>query len=70
MSKDVSRTVRFRADEIRLIEEFLNSNPFFDFSTLTRLALREFIKNPSVQIKPIGTKPAPRRLRAELEGRA
>lgn len=67
--ESVSRTVRFNTDELKLIDEFLRSNPFFDFSTLTRIAVTEFIKNPSVQIKPVGTKPLAPRVRRQAEGR-
>lgn len=70
MSPDtVSRTVRFKTEELKLIDEFLKSNSFFDFSTLTRIALMEFIKNPSVQIKPVGAKPVLPRTRRQAEGR-
>jgi hypothetical protein len=54
--ENLSRTTRFKEDEIRLIEEFLDKNPFFDFSTLTRTAVIEFIKNPSVRITPVSPK--------------
>jgi hypothetical protein len=53
--ENLSRTVRFKELEIELIEEFLSKNPFFDFSSLTRIALVEFIKNPSIQITPVST---------------
>lgn len=70
MSPDtVSRTVRFKTEELKLIDEFLKSNAFFDFSTLTRIALMEFIKNPSVQIKPVGAKVGTPRARRQAEGR-
>ncbi len=49
----VSRTVRFKKEELKLIEQFLEQNPFFDFSTLTRVAITEFIKRPSLQIKGV-----------------
>ena len=54
--ENLSRTVRFRKEEIRTIEEFLFKNPFFDFSTLTRLAISEFIKNPRIQVLPVRQK--------------
>ncbi len=49
----VSRTIRFNSEDIELIDEFLDKNTFLDFSSLTRLALMEFIKNPKLQITPI-----------------
>jgi hypothetical protein len=54
--ENLSRTIRFKEDEIRLIEEFLDKNPFFDFSSLTRLAVSEFVKNPTLQIKAVTPK--------------
>lgn len=52
MSKNV-RTVRFDQKQLKRIEEFLRRNPFLDFSSLTRLAIDQFIEKPTVQIKPI-----------------
>ena len=52
MSK-IGRTVRFDSSEIKRIEEFLKANPFFDFSTLTRMSIQKFIENPQIQLKPI-----------------
>jgi hypothetical protein len=49
----VSRTIRFKSDDIAFIAEFLEKNPLFDFSSLTRTALMQFIKNPSVQITAV-----------------
>lgn len=54
------RTVRFDDAQMKRIEEFLGRNPFLDFSSLTRMAIDQFIEKPTVQIKPIakGKKPA------------
>jgi hypothetical protein len=51
--ENLSRTVRFKEEELRLIEEFLSKNSFFDFSSLTRIAVSEFIKNPSLKLQPV-----------------
>jgi hypothetical protein len=56
MVDTVSRTVRFKLGDLDLIDEFLDKNPLFDFSTLTRVALLEFIKNPTLEIRPVETK--------------
>lgn len=50
---NVSRTVRFTEAEIKDISDFLDRNPFFDFSTLARLAIGEFVRNPRFIIQPI-----------------
>ncbi|MBC7457479.1 MAG: hypothetical protein H7235_04325 [Bdellovibrionaceae bacterium] len=50
------RTVRFDKKELARIEEFLKANPFFDFSTLTRLSVQRFIENPQLQVKAISSK--------------
>ncbi len=53
----VTRTVRFKKEEADLIGRFLKENPIFDFSSLARTALLEFIKNPILKIRPVGAKP-------------
>ena len=52
MSKNV-RTVRFDDKQVKRIEEFLSRNRFLDFSSLTRMAIDQFVQNPTVQIQPI-----------------
>ena len=52
MSK-TTRTVRFDETEVKLIDSFLKKNPFFDFSTLARIAIRKFIQNPEMHIEPV-----------------
>ena len=64
-TENLSRTVRFKGAEIELIEEFLRRNPFFDFSSLTRISVLEFIKRPSIQITPVGKKATSRLLRSK-----
>ncbi|MBY0471528.1 hypothetical protein K2X30_10210 [bacterium] len=60
----ITRTVRFRKDEAELIDQFLSKNPVLDFSTLARLSISRFIKNPDLQLEPveIKTQKAKRRL--------
>jgi hypothetical protein len=55
MTKSV-RTVRFDKKELARIEEFLKANPFFDFSTLTRISIQRFIENPDFKINAIQSK--------------
>lgn len=50
------RGVRFTEKEEVLIEEFLRKNPFFDFSTLAKVAILEFIKKPELNFTPVGPK--------------
>jgi len=47
------KTIRFNSDEIKDIEKFVKMNPMFDFSSLARAAIAEFIRNPRVQIHSI-----------------
>jgi hypothetical protein len=42
------RGIRFTKSEDDLIESFLQKNPFFDFSTIARIAITEFIRNPKL----------------------
>jgi hypothetical protein len=45
-----ARAVRFNDDEEKLIQHFLKLNSFMDFSTLARMAILRFVRNPKVQI--------------------
>lgn len=47
------RGVRFTDKEDAQIEEFLNKNPLLDFSTMAKLAILEFIKNPTFSLTPV-----------------
>lgn len=47
--KKVVKTVRLSTKDEALIESFIESNPGLDFSTLIRLALYKFIKDPSLE---------------------
>ncbi len=58
MSKNV-RTVRLDEKQIKRIEEFLDRNPFLDFSSMTRMAIDQFIEKPTVQIEPIAKNKKP-----------
>ena len=51
MSK--TRAIRVPESEERQIEEFLKQNPFFDFSTLARMAILDFVQNPKITIRPV-----------------
>lgn len=47
------RGIRFTDKEEAQIEEFLKKNPLLDFSTMVRLAILEFIKNPKFNLIPV-----------------
>ncbi len=47
------RGLRLTPEEDLLVEIFLEANPIFDFTTLTRAALRAFVANPSLAITPV-----------------
>lgn len=51
MSK--TRAIRFSQAEDKKIEEFLASNPIFDFSTLARAAILAFIEEPKLKLTAI-----------------
>ena len=61
----LSRSVRFKEAELELVDEFLSKNPFFDFSSLTRLAVMEFIKKPTLQITPVSPTDRPSEVREQ-----
>lgn len=48
-----SRTIRFKKDDLRDIEEFLVQNPVFDFSTLVRISIRKFIEKPELVVRAV-----------------
>ena len=48
-----TRAVRLPDEDEKLIAEFLKRNPVLDFSTLTRIAIRQFIAKPNVDLKPV-----------------
>lgn len=47
-----TKAVRFSEKEDKAIKEFLKNNPYFDFSTIARIAILNFIENPSLKLKP------------------
>ena len=51
-----TKAVRFSKEEEELINEFILSNPMFDFSTLARVAILNFIKNPEIKLTPVTIK--------------
>lgn len=51
------RGVRFSEKEEALIEEFLRKNQYFDFSTLAKISILEFIKRPEISLIAISQKP-------------
>jgi len=55
MSK--TKAIRLSKEEEKLINEFLTKNPFFDFSSLTRMALLQFIQDPQIALHPVSTTP-------------
>lgn len=48
-----ARAVRFSREEETLIQEFLEKNTFFDFSSLARASILNFIQNPVMNITPV-----------------
>lgn len=48
-----TKAVRFSEKEDKKITEFLEINPFLDFSTLARLSIMKFIEQPEIKLNPI-----------------
>lgn len=48
-----ARAVRFSDQEEKEIQEFLETNPLLDFSTLARMAINQFMKKPEFEITPL-----------------
>ncbi len=53
MRPQKGRTVRFTSEELQQVDEFLRRNSFLDFSSLTRVAIKAFIENPTLVITPV-----------------
>lgn len=47
-----TKAIRFSDKEDKAIKEFLKKNQFFDFSTIARIAVLNFIKNPKINFIP------------------
>jgi len=47
-----SKAVRFSDKENEAITDFLEKNPYFDFSTIARMAILKFIENPQIELTP------------------
>jgi hypothetical protein len=54
MTEKTIKTVRFNKQDIKDIETFLKKNPLIDFSTLVRISVQNFIKNPNFKLNSIG----------------
>jgi hypothetical protein len=50
---DLTKAIRFSKEEWQLIKDFLEQNPFFDFSSLARTAIREFVRDPKLVIRGV-----------------
>ena len=51
-----TRGIRFSEIEEKQIEEFLLNNPFLDFSSMARIAILDFIRNPKITVRPVKDK--------------
>lgn len=50
------RGIRFNKEEEEMVDEFLQSNPLIDFTTLAKISILEFIKKPEITLKAVGIK--------------
>lgn len=48
-----TRAIRFSDSEEKQIEEFLTNNSFLDFSSMARLAILDFLRNPKITVRPV-----------------
>lgn len=62
----VSKGVRLSKEEAKMVDDFLRKNPFFDFSTLVRASLRQFLENPNINIVPVTTSRSKGKRRDEI----
>jgi len=52
-----TRGIRLSDKEDQIIEEFLQQNSFLDFSTLARMAILSFVKEPRITLKAVSKVP-------------
>jgi hypothetical protein len=55
-----TRAIRISTQEDQLIEEFLKKNPVFDFSTLARTAIIQFIQEPNLKLNSVSQSVKPK----------
>lgn len=49
IEKNIVKTIRFKRIEIEAINSFLKENPGLDFSTMARLAIDQFLTDPTLK---------------------
>ncbi|MFG1503692.1 hypothetical protein [Halobacteriovorax sp. ZH5_bin.2] len=47
-----TKAIRFSEKEDKAIKDFIEKNPYFDFSTIARMAILNFIEKPEIKLKP------------------
>lgn len=47
-----TKAIRFSDKEDKAIKDFIEKNPYFDFSTIARMAILNFIEKPEIELKP------------------
>lgn len=47
-----TKAIRFSDEEDKAIKDFLTKNPYFDFSTIARMAILNFIEKPKIELVP------------------
>jgi hypothetical protein len=65
--KAITKAIRLNPSDDALITEFLNANPFFDFSSLARTAILSFIRQPTISITPISSTAEKQKRRKNLD---
>ena len=61
-----TKAIRFSEAELKEIDHFLKQNPFLDFSTMVRVAVREFLGSPSITFQNTGTNKNSKNLKHEV----
>ncbi len=69
MAPALLRTLRLKPEEAARIDAFLARNPFFDFSSLARIAIEQFIRNPRLDVVSVDSEPKPAVKRAGAQVR-
>ena len=67
MTEKTVKTIRFDKQDIKDIEKFLHQNPLIDFSTLVRMSVQNFIKNPDFKLNSISESKRGQKYGSELK---
>jgi len=67
---DITKAIRISKEDWAQIQQFLRKNSFFDFSTLVRVSLKHFIKNPKLDLISVEDAPVKQTIKSSKSNEA